>query len=266
MLMLTWWEVSCFENLQIAYCRGLQTTAHGPNPVRKAFSSGPRRHFVNNQKYIYKKHVNLVECSLSQNTYITYNYDVRPSNLWVIAYVALGQKSLETLTYCVNYCSIPGCWVSLSKKRIFCDCYRNMGRFLCGVERVKRFVNVHLHCIISNLKIISKMSTLSLHWKNFCGRLWPIQMHYICLTGNFRKGGRQGKLSCKMGRCMKKVENHWFKLTRKIPNSLKFLYRSAVLFKLSWEIETVSVTKSNLKTNLACLLNLRFNGLLIFLL
>jgi len=29
-----------------------------------------------------------------------------------------------------------------------------------GVERVKRFVNVHLHCIISNLKRISKISTL----------------------------------------------------------------------------------------------------------
>jgi len=26
-----------------------------------------------------------------------------------------------------------------------------------GVERVKRFVNVHLHCIVSNLKIISKI-------------------------------------------------------------------------------------------------------------
>jgi len=35
-----------------------------------------------------------------------------------------------------------------------------MRHFLCGVERVKRFVNVHLHCIVSNLKMISKMSTL----------------------------------------------------------------------------------------------------------
>jgi len=256
--MLTWWKVSCFENLQIAYCRGLQTTAHGPNPVRKAFSSGPRRHFVNNQKYIYKKHVNLVECSLSQNTYITYDYDVRPSNLWVIAYVALGQKSLETLAYCVNCCSIPGCWVSLPTKRIFCDCYRNMGRFLCGEERVKRFVNVHLHCITSNLKIISKMSTLPLHWKNFCGRLWPIQMHHICLTGNFRKGVVRVNWVAKWVAAWKRLKTtglNWL---------AKFLYRSAVLFKLSWEIETVSVTKSNLKTNLACLLNLRFNGILIF--
>jgi len=29
-----------------------------------------------------------------------------------------------------------------------------------GVERVKRFVNVHLHCIVSNLKRISIVSTL----------------------------------------------------------------------------------------------------------
>ena len=35
-----------------------------------------------------------------------------------------------------------------------------MGHFLCGVERVKRLVKVHLHCIVSNLKIISKMSRL----------------------------------------------------------------------------------------------------------
>ena len=29
-----------------------------------------------------------------------------------------------------------------------------------GVERVKRFLNVYLHCIVSNLKRISKISTL----------------------------------------------------------------------------------------------------------
>ena len=35
-----------------------------------------------------------------------------------------------------------------------------MGHFHCGVERVNSFVNVHLHCNVSNLKKISKMSTL----------------------------------------------------------------------------------------------------------
>jgi len=51
----------------------------------------------------------------------------------------------------------------------FRDCCRNTGHFLCVVERVKRFVNVDLHFIISNLKRISKMSTLP-PWKNYCGR------------------------------------------------------------------------------------------------
>jgi len=32
-----------------------------------------------------------------------------------------------------------------------------MRHYLCGVERVKRFVNVHLHCIVSNLQKIGKM-------------------------------------------------------------------------------------------------------------
>jgi len=41
-----------------------------------------------------------------------------------------------------------------------------------GVERVKRFVNVHLHCIVSNLsEKIGKISTLP-PWKSFCGRPW----------------------------------------------------------------------------------------------
>jgi len=35
-----------------------------------------------------------------------------------------------------------------------------MGHFLCGVETVKRFVNEHLHCNVSNLKKICEMSTL----------------------------------------------------------------------------------------------------------
>ena len=69
-----------------------------------------------------------------------------------------------------------------------------------GVERVKRFVNVHLHCIASNLKRKSKISTF-LPWKNFCGRprqqyhksfdvyskcttVCLQQMHYCLFTAN----------------------------------------------------------------------------------
>ena len=44
--------------------------------------------------------------------------------------------------------NIPG---YCCQQSVFCDCYRNMGHFLCSVERIKRFVNVHLHCIVSNI-------------------------------------------------------------------------------------------------------------------
>ena len=46
-----------------------------------------------------------------------------------------------------------------ANKAFLCDCYRNMGHFLCSVERIKRFVNVHLHCIVSNVP--SKVSKYS---------------------------------------------------------------------------------------------------------
>ena len=36
--------------LSFFYSRGHQTTARGPNPARKAISSGPRRHFANEEK------------------------------------------------------------------------------------------------------------------------------------------------------------------------------------------------------------------------
>ena len=42
----------------------------------------------------------------------------------------------------------------------FCDCCRNMGPFLCGVKGANRFMTVHLHCLVNNLRRISKMSTL----------------------------------------------------------------------------------------------------------
>jgi len=35
-----------------------------------------------------------------------------------------------------------------------------MGHCLCGVETVKRYVNIRLHCSVSNLKKISKMTML----------------------------------------------------------------------------------------------------------
>ena len=63
---------------------------------------------------------------------------------------ALRWKSADSLL-CTVYCrntNIPGYFCQRS---VFCDCYCNMGHFLCSVERIKRFVNVHLHCIVSNV-------------------------------------------------------------------------------------------------------------------
>ena len=40
-----------------------------------------------------------------------------------------------------------------------------MDYFLCGAERVKPYVNAHLHCIISSLKLASEMSTLPINGK-----------------------------------------------------------------------------------------------------
>jgi len=40
-----------------------------------------------------------------------------------------------------------------------------MSHFLSGVERVKRYVNAHLHCIVSSLKWASEMSTLPINGK-----------------------------------------------------------------------------------------------------
>ena len=57
-------------------------------------------------------------------------------------------------------------------KRNFCDCCRNIGHFLCGIERIKRFVNVHVHCIVGNLKRSSKYVDVA-----FCGR--PCSLEYV---------------------------------------------------------------------------------------
>jgi len=53
--------------------RGLQTAARGPDAARKAISSGPRRHFVNDEKIIYSTYeefVDLVEYDISRNNHI----------------------------------------------------------------------------------------------------------------------------------------------------------------------------------------------------
>jgi len=50
--------------------------------------------------------------------------------------------------------------VSFLRWSAACNCCRNIGHFLCGAERVKRFVYVNLRGVVRNLKQISKMSFL----------------------------------------------------------------------------------------------------------
>jgi len=132
------------------------------------------------------------------------------------------------IAYCVIYRSIPGSWVLLPTKRIFVIVTVTwVGHFLCGVEMVKRFVKVHLHCIVSNLKIITKCRRCP-PWKNSCGRPWPwvssrskSSSSLQCKTPQYRvrKCVHEGKpratnrsrvnpitVQCKVGNC-KKFEN-----------------------------------------------------------
>ena len=46
-----------------------------------------------------------------------------------------------------------------ANEAFFCDSYLITVYFLCSVERIKRFVNVHLHCIVINVP--SKMRKYS---------------------------------------------------------------------------------------------------------
>ena len=64
------------------------------------------------------------------------------------------QCLLEKKCPALKICRYPTVQIHLAtaaNEAFVCDCYRNMGHFLCSVERIKSFVNVHLHCIVSNV-------------------------------------------------------------------------------------------------------------------
>ena len=54
------------------------------------------------------------------------------------------------IAYCVN-CRNNNISGYCCQWSVYCDCYCNMELFLFSVERIKSFVNVHLHCIVSNV-------------------------------------------------------------------------------------------------------------------
>ena len=57
-----------------------------------------------------------------------------------------------------------------------------MGHLLCGVEIVKCFVNICLHCNICNLKMIGKTPTLHSPWKNSYRYPWLLSPFHQALT------------------------------------------------------------------------------------
>ena len=66
------------------------------------------------------------------------------------------QCLLEKKCPALKICRYPTVQIHLAtaaNEAFVCDCYRNMGHFLCSVERIKSFVNVHLHCIVSNVPL-----------------------------------------------------------------------------------------------------------------
>ena len=57
-----WKWIVALLTAPVIYSRGHQTTARGPNPAREAISSGPRRHFANEEKQYNKgKFVDMAE-------------------------------------------------------------------------------------------------------------------------------------------------------------------------------------------------------------
>jgi len=93
--------------------------------------------------------------------------DVLP-HMWLLNANIFGRKCCETVTadsgklrsFVLREKHEWKRSIAAPTKRDFCDCSRNMGYFLFREERIKRFMNVHLHCIVSNMNRISKMLRL----------------------------------------------------------------------------------------------------------
>ena len=70
-----------------------------------------------------------------------------------------------------------------ANKEHFCDCCLIVGHFLCGVEMIKHFGNVHLHCIVSSLKTVRRISRLTFLEKF----LWTPIPIFFCSTNRHKE-------------------------------------------------------------------------------
>ena len=72
-----------------------------------------------------------------------------------------------------------------------------MGHVRYGAKSAKRFVNVHLHCIVSNMERISKISSFPTQesfcgcpcfWLEFCSKFWHFSdMFWLFFTCKYNK-------------------------------------------------------------------------------
>jgi len=85
--------------------------------------------------------------------------------MWLLKTSVTGNAARQWLLIRVSHVLLYVAKRNLAANEFFWDCCRKIGNFLCGVERVKPYVNAHLHCIVSSLKRASKMSTLPINGK-----------------------------------------------------------------------------------------------------
>jgi len=88
--------------------------------------------------------------------------------------------------------NIPGYWCQRS---VFCDCYRNMGHFLCSVERIKRFSEqlalalknrvspAIFHCIEYIIYYSGFLSNSRLPWKTELPRNFSLYRNIFYYSG-----------------------------------------------------------------------------------
>jgi len=119
------------------------------------------------------------------------------------------------IAYCVNCrnTNIPG---YCCQRSVFCDCYRNTGHLLCSVERIKRFVNVHLYCIVSSVP--SECANTQDH-QNCCA----VKSHSRALA-TFQSNGkacRQEAISIKCYFVRNLIRLYIYYIIHKVCNSLK---------------------------------------------
>jgi len=103
-----------------------------------------------------------------------------------------------------------------ANEAFFCDCYRNMGHFLCSVERMKRFVNVHLYCIVSNVP--SEWANTPEN-QNCCA----VKSHYRVLA-TFQSNGKACKQEAILMKCYCVgilIRLYIYYIIHKVCNSLK---------------------------------------------